>query len=222
VTRPWTLIEAADSDEGRLELRRRGDDWLLLVDGRVLMNSHASRSEHALAREALARLRAPATARVMVGGLGMGLTLRAALDVLPATAHVVVVELNEVVVRWNQGPLAPASAHALADPRVAVEVADVAEVIAASASGAWDAIVVDLYEGPHAATQAPDDPLYGAAALARTRAALAPGGVWAVWSEEPDAAFERRARKAGFSVQRLRSGEGGRRHPIYLLAAAPR
>jgi spermidine synthase len=154
---------------------------------------------------------------VLVGGLGMGFTLRAALDALPAAARVTVAELNADVVAWCRGPLAAATDAAIADPRVEVVVGDVARLIAAAAPGAFDAIVLDLYEGPNAATQDAKDPFYGTTALARSRAALAPGGVLAVWSEDPDAAFARRFGGAGFEVTTHRSGRGGgRTHVVYL------
>jgi spermidine synthase len=217
MTRPWQTIARAATPEGALELRQRGErDFLITIDGRVLMTSQARRSEEALATLPL-RDRPPARlGSVVIGGLGMGYTLRAALDVLPATSRVTVVELNPDVVAWCRGPLAPLTGGAVADARVTVVVADVADFIARSTRGAHDAIVLDLYEGPHAATQRPDDPLYGPAALARTHAALAPGGVFAVWSEEPDRAFEQRLVRTGFAVQKKRSGGGGRAHSIYL------
>ncbi|HEY2743793.1 MAG TPA: spermidine synthase [Polyangia bacterium] len=214
MTRPWQTVARAETAEGALELRRRGDgDFLITIAGRVLMTSQARRSEEALASLALADR---ARRSVLVGGLGMGYTLRAALDSLPADARVTVVELNPVVVEWCKGPLSPLTEGAVADPRVTVVVADVAAQIARAPRGAWDAILLDLYEGPHAATQAADDPLYGAAALARTRAALRAGGVFAVWSEEADARFERRLQDAGFTVDKQRAGRGGRAHVVYL------
>jgi len=224
MTRPWRLVDAAETAEGRLELRQRGErDFVITVGGRVLMNGAASRSEEALARAACAGLGAPgARPRVLLGGLGLGLTLRAALDALPKAARVVVAEIDPRIVAWCRGPLAPLHGRALDDRRVEVEVADVAEVIARAAAAdatRFDAIVLDLYEGPRGAAQAAD-PLYGAAALERTRRALAPGGVLAVWSEEPDTAFERRLSAAGFRAERRRPGGGGPRHAVYLARAA--
>jgi spermidine synthase len=214
MTRPWQTIARADTAEGALELRRRGDDdFLITIAGRVLMTSQARRSEEALATLALGDGR---RRDVLVGGLGMGYTLRAALDCLPAEARVTVVELNPVVVQWCRGPLGELTDGAVADPRVTVVVADVAEHLARAPRGGYDAILLDLYEGPHAATQRPNDPLYGAAALGRTRTALKPGGVFAVWSEEADAPFERRLADAGFSVGKQRAGRGGRAHVVYL------
>jgi spermidine synthase len=218
MARPWETIARTETPEGALELRRRGEqDFLITIAGRVLMTSQARRSEEALASLPL-RDRPPGKPPrdVLVGGLGMGYTLRAALDLLPTDAHVTVVELNPEVAAWCQGPLAPLTDGAVADPRVTVVVADVAAHLAAARAGSYDAILFDLYEGPHAATQRRNDPLYGPEALKRARAALRPGGVFAVWSEEPDAPFERRLADAGFRVEKARAGRGGRAHVVYL------
>jgi spermidine synthase len=217
MTRPWQTLAQVATPEGPLELRQRGDrDFLITISGRVLMTSQARRSEEALATLPLRDMKPPRLASVVIGGLGMGYTLRAALDVLPASSRVTVVELNPDVVQWCRGPLAPLTDSAIADPRVTVVVGDVADFIVRSAPGAHDAIVVDLYEGPHHATQHPNDPIYGSAALTHTRTALAPGGVFAVWSEEPDQPFELRLARAGFAVRKQRSGAGGRAHLVYL------
>jgi spermidine synthase len=217
MTRPWQTIARVDTREGTLELRQRGSaDFLITIGGRVLMTSQARRSEEALATLPL-RDRRPFDVRdVLIGGLGMGYTLRAALDVLPRDARATVVELNADVADWCRGPLAPLTDRAVADPRVTVVVADVSDFVAGAPAGAYDAILYDLYEGPHAATQAADDPLYGPHALARVREALRPGGVFAVWSEEPDARFERRLADAAFVVEKHRAGRGGRAHTVYL------
>jgi len=217
MTRPWQTIARVDTAEGALELRQRGAaDFLITIAGRVLMTSQARRSEEALATLPL-RDRAPAQLRdVLIGGLGMGYTLRAALDVLPPVARVTVVELNADVAAWCRGPLAPLTDAAVADPRVTIAVANVSDHLARAARNSYDAILFDLYEGPHAATQSADDPLYGPRALARAREALRPGGVFAIWSEEPDARFERRLADAGFRVEKHRSGRGGRAHAVYL------
>jgi len=183
---PWITVEQVQTAEGPLVLKRRGDDeFLITIAGQVLMPSRATRSEEALATlacEAVANRPGP---RVLIGGLGLGFTLRAALDALPADAQVTVAELHQAVVGWCRGPAAPVSGDSLADARVRTEVSDVADVITAGAKR-WDAIVLDLYEGPHTPTQGPHHPCYGAEALRRTRRALKPGGVFAVWSEGPD------------------------------------
>ena len=117
---------------------------------------------------------------------------------------------------WCHGPLAPLTNSAADDPRVKVVIEDVAKYFATAQRGSCDAILLDLYEGPHAATQPPDDPLYGPGALARYRAALVTGGVLAVWSEEDDARFERRLADSGWRMEKRHAGRGGRAHTIYL------
>ena len=222
MTRPWQILATVPTAEGKLELRQRGEnEFLIVIAGRVLMTSAARRSEEALAKlaisacAALSGRRAP---RVLLGGLGMGYTLRAALDGLPPAALVTVAELNPAVVDWCRGALSHLTGAALADPRVRVEIGDVAALIARSPPGGFDGIVLDLYEGPHAATQARDDPFYGAKALRHSHGALSEGGVLAVWSEEPDQQFEHRLAVAGFAVTTHRAGKGGRSHVVYLGA----
>jgi spermidine synthase len=217
--RPWEVLDRVDSPDGPLELRRRGEgDFLITLAGRVLMNSAAHRSEVALAELACARLVGHATPRVLVGGLGMGLTLRAALDALPGDAVVVVAELHPTVVDWCRGPLAGLSDRAVEDARVEVALADVAAMIRAAAQGAerYDAILLDLYEGPHAGGNRREDPFYGKRAIAAARSALTRGGVLGVWAEVPDAGFEERLRAASFDVAKRRPGRGGRRHVVYV------
>jgi spermidine synthase len=212
---PWITLATVATAEGALELRRRGDGaFLILIAGRVLMTSNDRRSEQALATLACQGL-AARRPRVLIGGLGMGYTVRAALDALPVAAEVVVAELTPEIEAWCRGPLAPLTGAALDDPRVRVVVGDVARVIAGAPRGHYDAILLDLYEGPHAATQLTDDPFYGKTALAAGRAALAAGGVLAVWSEDPDEAFARRLATAGFEVEARRLGKP-RRHVVYL------
>jgi spermidine synthase len=222
MARPWTTLERVATEEGPLELRRRGDDeFLITVAGRVLMASAAHRSEQFLASAACSRLAGRRRPRVLIGGLGMGYTLRAALDALPADARVTVAEITPAVVDWCRGALAGLTGGAVDDPRVKVEIADVAELIGAAARGAgepWDAVLLDLYEGPREASDELGAPFYGRRALAATRAALAPGGVFAVWSEDPDAAFEKRLAAAGFQVERRRPKSGGPRHVVYLAS----
>ena len=212
---PWKTLATVATAEGALELRRRGDGvFLIVIAGRVLMTSNDRRSEQALATLACQGLAAPRP-RVLIGGLGMGYTVRAALDVLPAAAELVVAELTPEIEAWCRGPLAPLTGGALDDPRVRVVIGDVARAIAGAPNGHYHAILLDLYEGPHAATQRTDDPFYGKAALAASRAALAAGGVLAVWSEDPDEAFARRLATAGFEVEVRRLGQP-RRHVVYL------
>ncbi len=228
MTQPWQTIEKVDTPDGILELRRRGErDFLILINNRVLMNSSANRSEIALGEQACTAVSKRSAPRVLIGGLGMGITLRAALDSLPATARVVVAELNTVVVRWCEGPLAGLMGDVLHDPRVSVLIDDVAAVIEGAArfgSERFDAVILDLYEGPHSGTSGPDDPFYGSRALKMVAAALSEGGVFAVWGENPDRGFEKRLAAQGFSIHKQRPGRGGLRHVVYIaqLGAASR
>lgn len=215
LTRPWETLETIETAEGPLALRRRGDDFLIAIGPRVLMTSGASRSEERLATAACARIGERASPRMLVGGLGLGYTLRAALDALPPDAEVLVAEIEPAVVRWCEGPCAGLSGHALADPRVAVRVEDVARVISGANAG-FDAIALDLFEGPRGDAAEARHPIYGDAALRAAARALRPGGVLAVWSEEAAPGFERRLARAGFAVRVERAGRGGRRHPIYI------
>jgi len=212
---PWKTLETVATADGALQLRQRGArEFLIVIDGRVLMTSSDRRSEQGLATLACEALAGPRR-RVLIGGLGMAYTVRAALDVLPASAEIVVAELTPAVEAWCRGPLAGLTAAAVTDPRVRVVIGDVATVIADAPRGHYDAIVLDLYEGPHAATQRADDPFYGRAALARSHGALASGGMFSVWSEEPDDAFARRFAAAGFDVATHRLGTA-RTHIVYL------
>lgn len=217
MARPWTTLASVDLIDGVMELRQRGDsDFLITIDGRVLMNSFSRSSEEELSRLGLAHVGGVPAPRVLIGGLGMAFTLRAALDVLPPTAAVTVAELNPNVLAWCTGPLGPATNHAVADARVAVEIADVAELISTTAPGRYHAILLDLYEGPNDASQGRNDPFYSVAALGRQRAALAPAGVLSVWSEDADAPYEKRFKAAGFAVTKHVIGSGGRRHVVYV------
>lgn len=225
MTIPWKRIDRIDTPEGPLELKQRGPrDFLITIDGRVLMNSTAQRSEIALGHLACRHLKHHPQPRVLLGGLGMGFTLRAALDSLPAEARVVVAELNPVVLDWCRGPLAALTDSAAGDPRVLAKIVDVADLIrnAAGSAAGFDAVILDLYTGPYSHSHPREDPLYGSSALARSRAALNPGGVFAVWGENHDRGFENRLRAAGFDVTIARPGRGGFRHVVYLAAKKAR
>jgi spermidine synthase len=215
ILRPLSLLATVSTKEGELQLRRRSpDEFLITIDGRVLMASADRRSEQAVATLACKALAGRAAPRVLIGGLGMGYTLRAALDALPGTARVTVAELTAEVETWCRGPLAPLTSGAVLDPRVRVVIDDVERVISAAAGGGFDAIILDLYEGPTAATKG-DEPYYGRSALARSYAALAPGGVLAIWSEDVNAGFPRRMTDAGFTTSVHRPG-GKRAYGVYL------
>lgn len=226
MAQPWKTIESIATDEGALELRQRGEkDFLIMIGNQVLMNSLANRSEIVLGQKGCGHLKNSHAPRVLVGGLGMGFTLRAVLDSLPVTAHVTVAELNPVVPNWCRGPLATLTGSAVTDPRVSVEISDVADLIrrnaASGAESHFDSIVLDLYRGPHARTDALNDPLYGSRAIENARAALRPGGVLAVWGENYDEGFVKRLRKAGFSVTAERPGRGGLRHAVFVARLEP-
>jgi len=226
--RPFETIDTVDTGAGRLELLRRDtDDWLITIDRRVLMSSRLHRSEVALAELACRPLAAAAQPRVLIAGLGMGYTLRAALDVLPADAVVIAAEIDPTVAAWNRGPLASLSSNALDDARTRLEIVDVSVLIANAARAAdtdrFDAIVLDLFEGPYPPPAGTEDTLFGPAALARTRAALRPGGSLAVWSEGPVASFETRLESCGFRAELHRPRHKGPRHVVYLAwPAAPK
>jgi spermidine synthase len=221
MAQPWKILDSIDTAEGLLELRQRAEgDFLITLGGLVLMNSMANRSEVVLGQLACRHLRDHPAPRVLVGGLGMGFTLRAVLDSLPARARVVVSELNPVVVNWCRGPLARLTDNAVGDPRATIEIGDVAELVRRSAKPGparpFDAIVFDLYRGPHFHSDPVHDPLYGSRAIGHVRNALGPGGFFAVWGETFDEGFARRLIKGGFRVDSVRPGRGGLRHVVFL------
>ncbi len=223
MTRPWKVLDRWTDGGQVLELRQRGDsDFLIMDDGRVLMNSYSRKSEEELARLGCADLGSVKDPHVLIAGLGMGFTLRAALDVLPPTAMITVCEINKVVIDWCRGPLAVATDNALGDPRVNLIVDDVAKVIERSQAGPFHAIVLDLYEGPNAASQRPNNPFYSARAIDLQRGALKSTGTLAVWSEDADAPYAKRLAAAKFEVKTHSIGQGGRRHVVYVGRIAPR
>ena len=218
---PWKVVDSIATPEGLLELRQRGvKDFLITIGPCVLMNSTAHRSEVALGRLACSHLQHRENPRVLVGGLGMGYTLRAVLDTLPETGRVVVAELNPVVPAWCRGPLAELTGHAADDPRVTIEIINVADLVRKSARAPdaekFDAVVFDLYTGPDARSHKRNDPLYGSIAIGNVRSALKPGGVFAVWGENFDTGFFQRLESAGFAVTSERPGRGGLRHVVYV------
>ncbi|MBD1400769.1 spermidine synthase [Pelovirga terrestris] len=215
---PWKTLDHVLTESGEtLELRQRGTgDFLITIGNQILMNSKAQRSEIALGTLGCQGLQQHPAPKVLVGGLGMAITLRAVLDQLPATAQVIVAELNPIVHTWCLGPLAELTAAATADPRVEVVITDVAELIRRSPATTFDAVILDLYRGPHPRTDPRNDPLYGSDAIGRTRNAMTSGGILAVWGENPDTAFEHRLAAAGFSVRVERPGKGGYRHAVWV------
>jgi spermidine synthase len=220
---PWETVDHTPvPDGGDLVLARRGDEWAIRVGGRVLMSSRSHGSERALAELALAAVEKPRT--VMLGGLGLGYSLRALLDLLPAESRVVLVELSGAVVEWNRGPVAHLAGRPLDDPRVRLQVDDVAARIA-EARGAYDAILLDVDNGASPIVKVANARLYGEAGVRACSAALAPGGVLAVWSAGPDDAYLARLRRHGLlaSARTVPAhGKGSARHVVFLARRAPR
>jgi spermidine synthase len=212
------LGETKAPDGTPLALTRRDDEYMILASGKPLMTSRMHGSEEALATLGCRELPSAAPC-VLVGGLGMGFTLRAALDVVPATATVVVAELVPAVVEWNRGPLGPLAGHPLDDPRTRIDLRDVGAVMRSS-TAAFDAILLDVDNGPEEFTLRGNASLYGEAGIAVTRNALKPGGTLALWSTKEDKAYERRLRRAGFDARaervRARLQHGGSRHIIFV------
>jgi spermidine synthase len=221
---PWIKLDTAGIPDGReeLTLKRRGDEFSIMLGSNELMNSRVSGSEEALAKLSCARLDGRPAPCILIGGLGMGFTLRAALAALGPKAKIAVAELVPAVVAWARGPMAGIFAGCLDDPRVEILEADVADATA-EANNAYDAILLDVDNGPDGLSRAANDRLYDNRGLAAARKALAQGGVLAVWSAHPDRAFAARLRRAGFDVEEVNTrarGKRGARHVIWLARKA--
>ncbi|MBU0961226.1 MAG: hypothetical protein KKH60_06835 [Proteobacteria bacterium] len=218
---PWELLDSAPVPEGSgiLRLYRRGDEFSIRVDGCELMNSRVHSSEDALAELACTRLAHTPSPRILIGGLGMGYTAAAALQTLGPQAQVVVAELVPAVVTWNKGPLAGLAGYPLEDPRVLVREIDVALILKAE-QHTFDAVVLDVDNGPDGLTRTGNDWLYSRAGLQTIHTALRPTGILAVWSASPDPTFSKLLRQTGFVVEevtvRARGRKGGSRHMIWL------
>lgn len=224
--RPYKLIETVETDVGPLSLHQRGErDFMILDRGQVLMTAMIQSSEIELGQAACALVRDRKRVRVLIGGLGLGFTLRAALDNLPKNAEVIVAELNEVVVKWCRGPLAELTGDSLSDPRVQVIVGNVAHVIRDAIEQGqrpFDAIIWDLYRGPSGPASGRLDPLYGVASIQRAHGALSDAGVFAVWGETEDPTFTARLQQCGFDVRQTRSKARGSRKAVYLAVRQSR
>ncbi|MDP2053361.1 MAG: MnmC family methyltransferase [Acidobacteriota bacterium] len=231
--KPWELLAEARTPDGTLlTLTRRDTELVIMAAGKILMSSRMHGSEEAMAEMAFKRLGLPGGgprrsldgACVLVGGLGLGYTLRATLDLLPADATVVVAELIPAIVDWHRGPLAALADRPTDDPRVQIDVKDVIATLRSS-PGRFDAILLDIDNGPEAFTESSNAGLYNDRGIAAIRAALKPGGVLAVWSAWEDRRFEQRLKYAGFKVTvervRARLKRGGPRHTIFLGMAHP-
>ncbi len=217
---PRTLIATAHVPGGEpLRLFQRGDDYMIVLERNELMNSRMSGSEEVLATEAIARLSGRAAPHLLIGGYGMGFTLRAALAELDKDALVTVAELVPEIIDWARGPMATLTGGCLEDARVGLLMTDVVAAIG-RARGLYDAILLDVDNGPDGLSRAANDRLYSHGGLEAARRALAPGGVLAVWSAAPDKAFARRLRDAGFAVEEIttsaRSNGKGPKHTIWF------
>jgi spermidine synthase len=218
---PWSLLETAQmpGGGGELRLKRRGGEFSIFLGNHELMNSRRGGSEQALARLGCESIRSRKRAHVLIGGLGMGSTLGAALDALGIDAQVTVAELVPEVITWARGAMADVFGKSLDDPRVGIRQADVRDLIR-SVTSAYDAILLDVDNGPEGLTRTANDALYDLEGLYAASAALRPGGVLAVWSAGPDSRFSQRLRKAGLKVEEARArsngSRGGARHVIWI------
>jgi spermidine synthase len=218
---PWLQIDTASVPGADVELRlmQRGAEFSMMLGPSELMNSRLSGSEEALATLACKRIEAVKRPQLLIGGLGMGFTLRAALAVLGADARIVVAELVPAVIAWARGPMAGLFGDSLDDPRASIRSADVVEVIQSQPS-AFDAILLDVDNGPEALIRKANDALYHPKGLKAIRRALRPGGVLAVWSSGPNGSFSRRLRDAGFDVNevgvRATTKRSGAHHVIWF------
>jgi spermidine synthase len=225
---PWSLLDKAQvPGGGELRLMQRGAEFSIKLGTDELMNSRLSATEQALATIACEKIRVrkrpSKRPRILIGGLGMGFTLRAALSVLGKQAHIIVAELVPAVVAWAHGPMAKLSGDSLADPRVRIHEGDVGDLIR-SGRLAYDAILLDVDNGPRGMTRKANDRLYDLKGLRAAHAALRLGGVLAVWSSGPDTKFTTRLRKTGFKVDeiplRAKGPRGGARHFIWTATKA--
>ena len=220
---PRMLIDSAIvPGGGEIRLVRRGADFWIMLGANALMSTRLRGSEEALATLACERIAGRARPALLIGGLGMGFTLRAALAALPRDAKVVVSELVPAIVKWARGPMAHVHGGSLDDSRVTVTESDVGDLIAAARSD-YDAILLDVDNGPEALSRDSNDRLYDLEGLRGARSALKPGGLLAIWSAAPDPAFSRRLAEAGFAVEeatvRAHAGRKGAKHTIWLATS---
>src|SRR5580693_9026101 len=224
---PWLQIDTTRVPGSDVELRlmRRGADFSMMLGQNELMNSRLSGSEEALATLTCRRIAAVTSPQLLIGGLGMGFTLRAALAVLGPEARIVVAELVPAVIAWARGPLAGIFGDSLNDPRADIREADVVDVIRSHRS-AFDAILLDVDNGPEGLIRKANDALYDLKGLKAIHRALRPGGVLAVWSSGPNASFTKRLRTAGFEVNevavRATTKRSGARHVIWFATRSAR
>ena len=220
----WTFVDRAEiPGGGELRLKERNGEFSITLGATPLMNSRGTGSEEALATLACDRIRDRKNPHILIGGLGMGFTLRAAAAVLGDDARITVAELVPAVVAWGRGPLAGLFKGCLDDPRVDVHQGDVGKLIRSSRS-TYDAILLDVDNGPEGLTSKLNDRLYDKPGLKAARGALKPGGVLAIWSSTPSKLFTERLRACGFHCSQIMIRAGGARSVIWIAAPvdAPR
>ncbi|MDX8390675.1 MAG: hypothetical protein R8M38_09300 [Mariprofundaceae bacterium] len=219
--RPWELLETTTvpGEANEMKLYRRGDELSIKIGYIELMNSRVHGSEDALAELGCNKLKNKSNARLLIGGMGMGYTLAAALKSVGKNAEVVIAELVPAVIKWNQDYLSALANHPLKDKRTIIHVGDVGKLIRSEASG-FDAILLDVDNGPEGLTRKENDAIYSPSGLQAGLNALRPKGVFAVWSTRPNLEFTKRLQKAGFKVEEVRVGargkKGGGKHTIWF------
>lgn len=225
---PWKVLDAAKVPGGDevLRLKQRGAEFVIMLGNNQLMSTRLSATEQALATIACDdRIRAAKQPRILIGGLGMGFTLRAALKILGPQARIAVAELVPAVVKWARGPMAEIFTGSLDDPRVTIHETDVGELIRAGKQ-TYDAILLDVDNGPEGLSRVANDALYDDKGLRAAHAALRPGGVLAIWSSAPHPEFNARLRKTKFAVKeipvRAKGPRGGAQHLMWTATRAKR
>ena len=224
---PWKVLDTAKVPGGNevLRLKQRGAEFVIMLGDNQLMSNRLSATEQALATIACDALRAAKQPRILIGGLGMGFTLRAALKIMGPHARIEVAELVPEVVKWARGPMAEIFEGSLDDPRTKIHVKDVGELIRA-AKLTYDAILLDVDNGPEGLSREANDALYDDKGLRAAHAALRPGGVLAIWSSAPHAGFSARLHKTKFAVKeiavRAKGPRGGAQHLIWTATRARR
>jgi spermidine synthase len=217
---PWVHLDSAKipGDGGELRLKQRGQEFSIMLGSNELMNSRLSGSEEALATLSWEKIKNRPKPAILIGGLGMGFTLRAALAIVPPEASVTVAELVPEVVSWARGPMAEVFKGCLDDPRTTVHQGDVGELIRTS-KGKFDGILLDVDNGPDGLTRESNDSLYNRRGLSAAHQALRPGGVLSVWSSGPDDNFTRRLKEGGFDTEVVHTranGKRGAKHVIWV------
>jgi spermidine synthase len=220
---PWVQLDSAKipGDGGELRLKQRGQEFSIMLGSNELMNSRLSGSEEALATLSWEKIKDRPKPAILIGGLGMGFTLRAALSIVPPDATVTVAELVPAVVKWARGPMADVFKGCLDDPRTKIHEGDVGELIRGS-KGAFDAILLDVDNGPDGLTREENDSLYNRRGLNAAHQALRPGGVLSVWSSGPDNAFTRRLKESGYEADVINTRANGSRGAKHVIWVATR